>query len=83
MINKGGGCPHCGDRKFNKVKFADSSHKKFPIDTPENIKEAWSAIHDVRHTEKYSMEDVKAMEKKIINAWVRHINIEGPPQKAK
>ena len=81
MFRKDGGCPHCGDRKFNKVKFADSVHKKFPIDTPEHIKAAWDAIHDKRHNEKYPKEVMQAMEQKIINAWVRHISIEGPPQK--
>jgi predicted nucleic acid-binding Zn-ribbon protein len=81
MFRKDGGCPHCGDRKFNKIKFADSFHKKLPIDTPEHIKNAWDMIHDKRHSEKYTEEEIKMMEKKILNAWIRHINVEGPPQR--
>lgn len=79
MKNKGGGCPHCGQRKFTNVKFADSAHKKYPIDTPEHIKSSWEAIHALRDSNKYSEEALHVMEEKIINAWLRHVNLEGPP----
>lgn len=81
MNNKGGGCPHCGQRKFTHVKFADSVNKKYPIDTPEHIKAAWNALHSIKESDKYSKAELKTMEEKIINAWLRHVNLEGPPVK--
>lgn len=78
MKNKGGGCPHCGQRK-TLVRFADSANKKYPIDTAEHIKASWDAIHKQKTVDKYSNVQMQEMEEKIINAWVRHVNIEGPP----
>lgn len=78
MKNKGGGCPHCGQRKTH-VKFADSANKKYPIDTAEHIKDSWDDIHKQRAVDKYSDAQMHEMEEKIINAWLRHVNLEGPP----
>lgn len=78
MFKKSGGCPHCGDRKFNNVKFADSANKKFPIDTPENIKQSWASLHEGKNANKFKMTDLKTMEQKIIDAWTRHIGKDIP-----
>lgn len=77
MFKKPGGCPHCGDKKFNKVKFADSE-RKFPIDTPENIKQTWNTLHDKKNKSKYSKDVFKTLEEKIINAWIHHIGYDVP-----
>lgn len=78
MFRKSGGCPHCGDRKFNKVKFADSTNKKFPIDTPENIRQSWATLHEGKNENKFSKDILQTMEGKIIEAWRRHIGVDIP-----
>lgn len=78
MFRKSGGCPHCGDRKFNKVKFADSVNKKLPIDTPENIRQSWDTLHEGKNANKFKQEEFKTFEGKIIDAWTRHIGKDIP-----
>ena len=78
MFRKPGGCPHCGDKKLNKVKFADPENKKFPIDTPENIKAAWKTLHEEKNKGKYPKNILQSLEEKIINAWKLHIGGEAP-----
>lgn len=79
MQRKPGGCPHCGDSHFEKVKFADSGNKKLRIDTPENIKESWKSLERERKAGHYTDAQVRRLEEKIINAWIQHVNLEGPP----
>ncbi len=81
MQRKGGNCPHCGDKRFNNVKFADSERKRLRIDTPENIKASWVALQDERKRKMYSEAELRQMEERIINAWVQHISFEKPPMR--
>ncbi len=80
MQRKNGGCPHCGDKHFSNVKFADTK-KRHRIDTPENIRASWTAIQNARQKCLYSEAELRQMEERIINAWVQHISFEGPPAK--
>jgi hypothetical protein len=36
--------PKEGMREYGDVKFGDETNKKYPIDTPEHIRAAWSYI---------------------------------------
>lgn len=66
--------------KYGDVKFADEVNKKYPIDTPEHIRAAWSYIHMPRNFEKYSPKDIKSIQNKIVKAWKEQIALEGPPE---
>lgn len=68
-----------GINKYGDVEFADNVNNKYPIDTPEHIRAAWSYIHMPRDFEKYSPEDRKTIENKIIKAWKDKISPDGPP----
>jgi len=68
-----------GLHKYSDVEFADNVNDKYPIDTPEHIRAAWSYIHMPRNYEKYSAEDRKTIENKIIKAWKNKISPDGPP----
>lgn len=68
-----------GLKKYGDVEFADNVNNKYPIDTPEHIRAAWSYIHMPRDFEKYSPEDRKTIENKIIKAWKDKISPDGPP----
>ena len=66
--------------KYGDVKFADPVNGKYPIDTEEHIRAAWSYIHMPRNYEKYTPEDVETIKKRIIKAWKEKINPVGPPE---
>lgn len=42
-----------GLHEYGDVKFADPVNDKYPIDTEEHIRAAWSYIHMPRNYEKY------------------------------
>lgn len=59
--------------------FADEKNKKYKLDTEEQIRAAWNYIHQERNRSKYSAEDAKTIENKIIAAWKDKIDQDGPP----
>lgn len=75
--------PNRGLHEYGNVEFADSVNKKYPIDTSEHIRAAWSYIHMPRDFEKYSSEDLKTIENRIIKAWKEKIDPAGPPEARK
>ncbi len=75
--------PAEGKDKYGDVKFADERNKKYPIDTEEHIKAAWNYINKKKNAAKYSAEDVKAIKAKIVAAWKKTIDKDGPPSAAK
>ncbi|GAB4019803.1 hypothetical protein GCM10028808_58750 [Spirosoma migulaei] len=40
--NGGPVTPTEGEHKYGDVEFADRTNKKYPIDTPEHVRAAWS-----------------------------------------
>lgn len=71
--------PERGLHEYGDVTFADPVNNKYPIDTPEHIRAAWSYIHMMRNEDKYSEKDLKIIEDRIIAAWKAKIDPEGPP----
>lgn len=75
--------PKRGLHEYGDVEFGDSVNNKYPIDTPEHIRAAWSYFHMPRDYEKYSPKDREAIKNKIIKAWKEKISPEGPPSEEK
>lgn len=73
--------PNRGLHEYGNVKFADNVNKKYPIDTPEHIRAAWSYFHMPRNYSEYDDQDRKIIKDRIIQAWKEKINPEGPPSK--
>jgi hypothetical protein len=71
--------PERGLHEYGNVDFADPVNKKYPIDNEEHIRAAWSYIHMPRNYEKYSQNDIKTIENRIIQAWKSKIDPAGPP----
>ncbi len=71
-----------GEREYGDVKFADPKDAKYPIDTEEHIRAAWSYIHQGRDADKYSADDLAAVKRRIVSAWKEKIDPEGPPEAA-
>lgn len=71
--------PERGLHEYGDVEFADPVNKKYPIDTPEHIRAAWSYLHMPRDYDKYPPSDRKLIADRIIAAWKKQINPKGPP----
>ena len=60
--------PEEGERKYGDVEFADPVNNKYPIDTPEHVRAAWSYINHQDNAAKYESDDVKTIKERIKRA---------------
>ena len=61
-----------GERKYGDVKFADPTNKKYPVDTPEHVRAAWSYINHKDNAAKYEKEEVELIKNRIRKAAKQH-----------
>ena len=71
--------PKEGASEYGNVTFADPVNKKYPIDTEEHIRAAWSYIGQEKNQAQYSPAEVDAIKRRIVAAWKKVIDPEGPP----
>jgi len=64
--------PSEGEKKYGNVKYADEKNKKYPIDTDEHIRAAWSYINHPENANKYSEEDAAAIKSHIKSEAKKH-----------
>jgi flagellar biosynthesis protein FlhB len=64
--------PEEGKRKYGDVEFADPVNSKYPIDTPEHIRAAWSYINHEDNAAKYEADDVELIKSRIKRAAKKH-----------
>ncbi len=64
--------PNEGERKYGDVEFADPVNNKYPIDTPEHVRAAWSYIHQRDNAAKYDRDEVRLIEERIKRAAKKH-----------
>ena len=50
------------------VEFADPVNKKYPVDTAEHVRAAWSYIHHKDNAAKYDRDEVEQIEARIKRA---------------
>lgn len=60
--------PKEGQRKYGDVEFADPVNNKYPIDTEEHIRAAWSYINHKDNAARYDDDDLKTIRKRIKKA---------------
>ena len=60
--------PKEGIREYGDVKFADPTNKKYPVDTPEHVRAAWSYINHEDNAAKYDKDEVKQIKERIKRA---------------
>jgi hypothetical protein len=60
--------PADGVKKYGKTDFADSTNKKYPIDTPGRIKAAWAYIHQPSNAGKYTPAERRTIKARIRKA---------------
>jgi len=64
--------PEEGEHKYGDVEFADPTNKKYPIDTAEHVRAAWSYINHKDNAAKYDADEVKAIKQRIKRAAKKH-----------
>lgn len=60
--------PEEGERKYGDVEFADPTNNKYPIDTEEHVRAAWSYINHKDNAAKYDANEVKQIKNRIKRA---------------
>ncbi len=61
-----------GEAEYGDVEFADSTNKKYPIDSPEHIRAAWSYINRADSATKYAKNEVMTIKSRIKRAAKKH-----------
>lgn len=64
--------PDEGEHKYGDVRFADPTNNKYPIDTPEHVRAAWSYINHEENAAKYAAADVRTIKDRIKRAAEQH-----------
>jgi HK97 family phage prohead protease len=74
-------------KPYGEVEYADPGYqedkkKRYPIDTEAHIRAAWNYINKPKNAAKYSSENLAKVKAKIVAAWKKVIDKEGPPSAA-
>ena len=64
--------PERGEHEYGDVEFADAVNKKYPIDTAEHVRAAWSYIHHADNAAKYAKDEVETIKGRIQKAAQKH-----------
>ena len=64
--------PKEGLHEYGDVQFADPVNHKYPIDTAEHVRAAWSYINHKDNAAKYDATDVKTIKERIRKAAEKH-----------
>ena len=64
--------PERGEKEYGDVKFADPVNNKYPIDSPEHVRAAWSYINHKDNAGKYDADEVKTIKERIKRAAKKH-----------
>lgn len=60
--------PDEGEHKYGDVEFADPTNKKYPIDSEQHVRSAWSYINKKSNADKYDPDEVEAIKGRITRA---------------
>lgn len=64
--------PQEGIREHGHVEFADPTNHKYPIDSAEHVRSAWSYINHKDNAAKYDKDEVTAIKNRIKRAAKKH-----------
>lgn len=68
-----------GDVAYADPGYQQDGRPRYPIDTEKHIRAAWSYIHQARNRSMYTSTQAAQIEAKIIAAWKKAIDPDGPP----
>jgi type III secretion system FlhB-like substrate exporter len=61
-----------GDVNGTAIRFVDRTNKKYPIDTPEQVRAAWNYINHKDNADKYDADEVTVIKERIKKAAKKH-----------
>ncbi len=64
--------PERGEHEYGDVAFADETNNKYPIDTAEHVRTAWSYINHKNNAAKYDKDEVATIKRRIKSAARKH-----------
>ncbi len=64
--------PKEGLREYGDVEFADTTNHKYPIDSPQHVRTAWSYINHKDNAAKYDADEVKTIKNRSKQAAKKH-----------
>jgi len=64
--------PEQGVREPGDVEFADPTNKKYPVDTPQHVRAAWSYINHADNAAEYDRDEVETIKSRIRRAAGKH-----------
>jgi hypothetical protein len=64
--------PKEGLREYGDVTVADPTNKKYPIDSPEHVRAAWSYMNHRDNANWYDRDEVAAIKSRIKRAVSKH-----------
>jgi hypothetical protein len=64
--------PDDGERKYGDVEFADPVNNKYPVNSPERVRAAWSYINHEDNAAKYDKDEVEQIKRRIKRAADKH-----------
>ena len=72
---------------YGAIDYADpgeqpDGRERYPLDSESHIRAAWAYIHSLRNAGKYKLGQLAQIKARIIAAWKREIDPEGPPAAA-
>lgn len=68
-----------GDVTYADPGYKADNKKRYPIDTAEHIRAAWSYINQEKNHSGYTSSQVSKIKSRIVGAWKRVIDPKGPP----
>ena len=64
--------PERGEHEYGDVKFADPTNNKYPIDTAQHVRSAWSYINHKDNAAEYERDEVETIKGRIRRAAEKH-----------
>jgi len=64
--------PQEGIREYGDVEFADPTNNKYPVDTPQHVRSAWSYINHEDNAAEYASDEVETIKNRIRRAAKYH-----------
>lgn len=71
-----------GDVSYADPGYQEDGKKRYPIDTEEHIRAAWNYINKPGNAGKYTPAQVASIKRRIVSAWKKKIDKDGPPSAA-
>src|SRR6516162_3304496 len=68
-----------GDVEYADPGYEEDGKPRYPIDTEDHIRAAWSYINKPENQTPYSDDQVKKIKARIVAAWKKIIDAAGPP----